>query len=179
VAVQESLNAEEKVDEFSDARDAGEERAVAETKIESRALADNAAFHSHHPLRITLGEDGPFVDVPKGGPLSLTRRLHIEDRNVDESKAISGGKVQITEILPFSGYRRPWILADNISLAAGDQRYLPIAQYGEARDREKSADTMIEVCCVGKRPLRDRKHAHGSCHGLRRPVCRNQVRDFC
>jgi hypothetical protein len=40
-------------------------------------------------------------------------------------------------------------------LAAGDQTYLPIVQYGEALDKKKydCADTMIEVCCTGKAPL--------------------------
>ena len=93
--------------------------------------------------------------MPKGGPYGQTRRFKIELRNVDKSKAVSGCKVQITKILPFSGYRGPWIVAENVVLAAGDQTYLPIVQYAEARDKKKydCADTMIEVCCRGKAPL--------------------------
>jgi hypothetical protein len=107
------------------------------------------------PLQIVVGEDGPFVDFPKGGPWNLTRRLKIAVRNNQGSKAITGCKMQITEIQPYSGYRGPWLLAENFTLAAGDQLYLPVVQYGEARDKSKydCADTIIEVCCEGKQPL--------------------------
>jgi hypothetical protein len=122
---------------------------------EAGSRADMNTVQQTSPLRISIREEGPYVDVPKGGPYGLTRRLKIELRNVDRSKAISGCKAQITEILPYSGYRGPWIVAQDIVLAAGDQTYLPIVQYGEALDKKKydCADTMIEVCCTGKAPL--------------------------
>ena len=107
------------------------------------------------PLQIKVGEGGRFCEVPKSSLYNLTRRLNIEISNVHKSKTISNCKVQITNIEPFCGYRGPWILRDGIVLTAGDQTYVPIAQYSEARDRSKynCADTLIEICSQGKMPL--------------------------
>jgi TIR domain len=100
------------------------------------------------PLQIVVGEDGPFMESPKGGPWSLTRRLKIAVRNNQVSNTITGCKVQITDIQPYSGYRGPWLLAEEFTLSAGDESYIPVVQYGEARDKAKydCADTIIEVC---------------------------------
>ena len=133
----------------------GDERVGANAGENIGKSSHNPRVVEAGPLRIVVGEEGPFCDVPKGGPWNLTRRLKIELRNVAKSQTISGCKIQITEILPFSGYRGPWIMAENIVLAAGDQTYVPVAQYGEARDKKLNncSDTMIEVCCTGKAPL--------------------------
>ena len=131
------------------------EERLSTSATEAESHAGLKTVQQAGPLRIIIGEEAPYVDVPKGGPYSLTRKLKIELRNVDGSKAVTGCKVQITEMLPFSGYRGPWIVAENFVLSAGDQTYLPIVQYGEARDKKKCdcADTMIEVCCTGRTPL--------------------------
>lgn len=113
---------------------------------------ENAASVSS-PLQINIGEDAPFYDVPKASLHGITRRLKLELRNIDRSKGVSNCKVQITKIEPESGYRGPWILAQDIVLVAGDQTYIPIAQYGEARNPALSncADTIIELCTASER----------------------------
>jgi hypothetical protein len=107
------------------------------------------------PLQINVGEDGPFSDIPKHGLYGFAQRFKIELCNTDPSKTASQCKVQITKIEPESGYRGPWILAEGLTLASGDQAYIPIVQYGQARQPEitNNADTAIQVCSTGKQPL--------------------------
>ena len=58
------------------------------------------------------------------------------------------------EIEPYSGVTLPRILREGFSLAAGDRTFVPLAQYGEARDPTKfnCADTLIEIL-GGDRPI--------------------------
>jgi hypothetical protein len=111
-----------------------------------------AKFES--PLKIRVGDDREFEDVPKGSLYSFTRRLKFGLKNDDPSKTAADCKVQITNIFPDPGYRGPWVLAQGLSLSPGETVYIPIAQRGEAREPKKfdSSDTMIEICAPGDHP---------------------------
>lgn len=106
--------------------------------------AGSADAHDKY-LQIAIGEDGPFIEFPKHGLYGITRLLKVEVRNGDTHRALFQCKLQITDIEPPSGYRGPWVLKDGFSLAAGDQIFVPIASYGEARNPDKfnCADTLI------------------------------------
>jgi TIR domain len=107
------------------------------------------------PLGINIGEDGPFYDVPKSDLYSFTKRIKIELRNTHRVKAAANCKVQVTNISPDTGSRGPWLLAEHLSLSAGDAVYLPLVRYKEARQPAVSdySDTSIEVCVDGGRFL--------------------------
>ena len=114
----------------------------------------NKAATDSGPLQINVGESGPFTDVPKRNLYGFTKRFKIEVRNIDRSKTASNCKIQITKIEPESGYRGPWILKEGFALPAGDQIYIPIAQYKQAEKPEtyNCADTFIKLCTEGKAP---------------------------
>ena len=83
-------------------------------RLEKRAIpgpqgGEGAQFES--PLKITVGDEREFEDVPKGNLYSFTRRLKFELKNDDPSKTATDCKVQITKIFPDPGYRGPWVLA--------------------------------------------------------------------
>jgi hypothetical protein len=105
-------------------------------------------------LNLSVGEDGQFVAIPKHSLYGLTRQLAVCVENQSASQAVTDCKVQITEIEPFSGVKLPRILKSGFSLAAGDHTFIPLVQYGEARDPAKynCADTLIELL-GGDRPI--------------------------
>ena len=98
-------------------------------------------------LRLSVGEDHSYYDIPKHGLYSLTRRFKLRLDNVSLDQSVSDCKVQITDIQPTSGYRLPRILRDGFKLAAGDHAFLPLASYGEARQPAISnyADTTVAI----------------------------------
>jgi hypothetical protein len=113
---------------------------------------DGAKFES--PLKIRVGDDREFEDIPKGSLYGFTRRLKFELKNDDSSKTAADCKVQITKIFPDPGYRGPWVLAEGFSLSPGDAAYIPVAQRGEGREPTKfdRSDTSIEICVPGNHP---------------------------
>jgi len=98
-------------------------------------------------LRLSVGEDHSYYDIPKHGLSSLTRRFKIRVDNVSPDKSVSSCKVHITDIRPASGYRLPRILKENFDLAAGDHVFIPLASYGEARKPAVSnfGDTLVVI----------------------------------
>ena len=99
------------------------------------------------PFSIEFGEGGSFESIPKHNLYAITRQLNVCLRNTDPVKALHKCKVQIMSISPESGLRLPRTLKDNFSLAAGDEIYIPLASYGEARDIDKfdCSNTLIEI----------------------------------
>jgi hypothetical protein len=114
----------------------------------------DASIDQRGPLRINVGADGPFFDVSNSDLYSFTRRLRIQACNDDKSKAALNCKIQITDISPYTGYRGPWLLRENFTLAAGDSTFVPLVSYREARNplRTDASDTSIEVCSIGNHP---------------------------
>jgi hypothetical protein len=97
-------------------------------------------------LKLSVGMDAEYYDVPKGSLYSFTKRFKVKLENLSTYKAITQGKVQILSIEPFCGYRGPWLIEEGITLAAGDHKLLPLAQYNELREPEKgmkSEDTFL------------------------------------
>jgi hypothetical protein len=105
-------------------------------------------------LSLEFGEDGQFEAVPKHSLYGITRQFAVCVVNQSATQAVSDCKVQIMEIEPYSGVKLPRILREGFSLAAGDRTFIPVAQYGEARDpaKYKCADTLIEIL-GGDRPI--------------------------
>jgi hypothetical protein len=88
-------------------------------------------------LKLSVGTDAEYYDVPKNGLYSFTKRFKVKLENANTYKAITNGKVQILSIDPFCGYRGPWLIEEGITLAAGDHKFLPLAQYNQLREPEK------------------------------------------
>ena len=103
----------------------------------SEAAAKEIATSTPDVLQLSVGMDHEYYDIPKGGLYSFTKRFKLKLENLSQHKAIVGGKVQILSIEPVCGYAGPWLLEDGITLAAGDHKFLPIAQYNELREPEK------------------------------------------
>ncbi len=100
-------------------------------------------------VEIKYGEDGPFERLlPKTSMSRLERMLLIEFKNPNAHTPLTNCKVEITNIEPFMGLRRPLVLSDNFTLAGGDHIFIPFVTYGESRsvDRSVIADTAIAVC---------------------------------
>jgi hypothetical protein len=105
-------------------------------------------FGQQRPIEIKYGEDGPFERLLDASMSRLDRMLLIEFRNPHPHTTLTNCKVEITNIEPFMGVRRPLILRDNFTLAGGDHVFIPFVTYGESRtaDRAVVADTAIAVC---------------------------------
>ena len=97
---------------------------------------------------LSIGEDGPFERLLKAETSRLERMLLIEFKNTHTHVILADCKVEITNIEPFMGLRRPLILRDKFTLAGGDHVFIPLVTYGESRsvDRSVIADTAIAVC---------------------------------
>jgi hypothetical protein len=97
-------------------------------------------------LDLSVGTDHEYYDIPEYGLHGFTRRYKVKLQNISSHKTISNGKVQITAIEPPCGHRGPWLIAENITLSAGDQTFLPIASYGEAREQRRGPiDTVFKI----------------------------------
>ncbi len=105
-------------------------------------------------LNLEFGEGGQFETIPKYSLYGITRQFAVCVLNQSATQAVSECRVQIMEIEPFSGVKLPRLLKEGFSLAAGDRSFIPLAQYGEAREPDKfnCADTLIEIF-GGDRPI--------------------------
>jgi len=104
--------------------------------------------HNRTRRHLSIGEDGPFERLLKAETSRLERMLLIEFKNTHTHVILADCKVEITNIEPFMGLRRPLILRDKFTLAGGDHVFIPLVTYGESRsvDRSVIADTAIAVC---------------------------------
>jgi len=100
------------------------------------------------PLNVEIGKDGPFVSIKARGPNGIGRTYNLRILNQDRSKPITSCRASIVDIAPGPALEKlPWALTDYFSLASGDDIYVPLASFGEAREPEKypCADTLIQV----------------------------------
>jgi hypothetical protein len=99
-------------------------------------------------IEIKYGEDGPFERLLSTDLSRLERLLSLEFVNPYPDKTITQCKLEIINIEPFAGPRRPLVLRDNFTLPGGDHVFIPFVRYGESRsvDRSVIADTAIAVC---------------------------------
>jgi hypothetical protein len=97
-------------------------------------------------IEINYGEDGPYERLTKADLSRLERQLSIEFKNPHADVTITNCKLELTNIEPFVGYRRPLVVKENFSLAGGDHDYIPFVQYGESRiGDERVADTVVAL----------------------------------
>jgi hypothetical protein len=105
-----------------------------------------------HPLKVEVGTSIDFYDLVRDRPRihSLMKLFKIRVENKERSKAISGIRVSITAVSKMtSGFRFPWVLADDLQISAGDHEMIPFAKYEEWREPEKqpspAASDTIEI----------------------------------
>ena len=63
---------------------------------------------------------------------SNERTYYLKVENIDNEKHVTGIKLSILRIDPQDEYIGPWELESGFSLAAGDHKFVPLVQYGEA-----------------------------------------------
>jgi hypothetical protein len=104
------------------------------------------------PLEMSVGKSIDFYEVVRDRPRlhSLMKRFGIKIENNDSSKTVSGIRISIPAVSTMaSGYRFPWVLADNLQISAGNHEIIPFAQYEEWREPEKQpnpvASDTIEI----------------------------------
>jgi hypothetical protein len=105
-------------------------------------------------ISLHVGEAGRFLSIADANTYGVSRTLNVQVKNNHKQSAFSDCKIQITEIEPPSGYNGPWVLKSNISLPAGDDIFIPIANYTEARNRDNydCGDAFLTICTGGTAP---------------------------
>ncbi len=98
-------------------------------------------------LKLTVGDSGPYVSTKGSGLYDIKRTYSLKLENIDHSRTVYGCKLHLLSIEPSEGYEGPWVLGEEVSLAAGDHKFIPLVRYGEARNPEtfNCADTFMEV----------------------------------
>jgi hypothetical protein len=113
-----------------------------------------------NPLQIEVGQHGPFFNTNGKGLYRIERTLNIKIENIGERYPLTGCKVYITKIEP-SESTGPWLLKEGFSLAAGDQIFIPLVVYGEAREPNKrSGDSFMVICVPEPSPKPSARSTH-------------------
>ncbi len=111
-------------------------------------------------LRLSTGELGPFFTTA-GKPYSVRRTYYLKVENIDAEKHVTEVKLTILTIEPQEEYKGPWELESGFSLAAGDHRFIPLVEYGEANSagysstaysRSDSFFVVLTKGGIGKQP---------------------------
>lgn len=98
------------------------------------------------PIEINYGEEGPFETLSRTDMSRLERVLSVEFKNPHSDITITNCKLEVTNIEPFVGYRRPLVVKENFALASGDHEFIPFVKYGESRvGDDRVADTVIAL----------------------------------
>jgi hypothetical protein len=102
-------------------------------------------------LRLSVGEDQPYKSV-KGVALRRMRRtLSLRIENVSADRTIRRIKITVISIEPQDEYVGPWVLKEQLDLAAGEAEFVPLISFGEPytnakeESRYDSADTFADV----------------------------------
>lgn len=107
-------------------------------------------------LNMSVAETGPYLTTD-GSVYGITRTYNLKIENTERTKTVSNCKIYITSIVPHTEYDGPWLLKDQISLAAGDHEFVPLVTYGEAREPEKypCGDKFMTMGTESGRPCPD------------------------
>jgi hypothetical protein len=89
-------------------------------------------------LRLSTGESGPFF-ATKGKMYSTQRTYYIKVENISNYKHVTEIKLSVLSLEPQRDYIGPWELDSGFTLAAGDHRFVPLVQYGEANSDNYSS----------------------------------------
>jgi hypothetical protein len=120
---------------MSDAAD--EIVAIAEEIAASRNVRDRAetaqppTAKTPTRLRLSTGEEKPFCSV-QSKMHGRQRTYYIRIENADDEKHVTDVKLTIRGIEPQNEYVGPWEIDSGFALAAGDYKFVPLVQYGEA-----------------------------------------------
>jgi hypothetical protein len=131
---------------------------VGATEGKAGALISNLSSS----IRLSVGEGNEFFETSSKNLYTTFRTFKLRIQNIDPTKSLSGCRVRLMEISPHE-YDGPWILKDGFSLSAGDQEFLPLVRYQEAREFNKNPTygaTFMEVLVAknAPMPLADKKH---------------------
>jgi hypothetical protein len=72
-------------------------------------------------IEIAYGEEEPFEKLTSAQLYRLERLLMLEFRNPYPDRPITNCKLEVVNIEPFVGKRRPFVLREKFDLAGGDQ----------------------------------------------------------
>jgi class 3 adenylate cyclase len=133
--------------------------APAEDGDQQRAAKGTTPAERRSALRISSGENGPYLQTKAHGLRHTERTLKLKIENTNPVDAITGIKMTILSIEPQSEYVGPWMIVENLTLAAGDHCFVPFVSYQEARTEtgysttryERSA-TFLEILTAGTQP---------------------------
>ena len=112
-------------------------------------------------LSLSTGESGPFFKT-KGEMYSTRRTYFLKVDNIDDERHVSEVKISILRMEPQDEYQGPWELESGFSLAAGDHKFIPFVEYGEANSngysssaysRSDSFFVILTKGGIGKQPL--------------------------
>ena len=115
-------------------------------------------------IEVLFGESGSFMTV-KGSLYSTDRTYNLKIKNISNTNDVSNLKVTLIECkCDENSVHGNWTIVDNITLAAGDYRFVPFVTYHEANDaagystnRYDRSDTFFRVLGGERcpRPSRD------------------------
>jgi hypothetical protein len=88
------------------------------------------------PLNIVVGTGGSFERVKATSIRDRERTFYLRVENHDRHKPLTNCKVDITNVTPIPCPDRgmPWTLEQDFSLAAGEHKFIKLAQYEEATE---------------------------------------------
>jgi hypothetical protein len=118
-----------------------EQKRTAEGAVASNVAAEPSIF------RLSVGESGPYMQTSGGNLYATKRTFKLKVENVHGNRHLAHCKVSVLKIEPATGYEGPWTVADDFEVASGETTFVPLVQYGEARDPQKfaSGDTFFEL----------------------------------
>jgi hypothetical protein len=111
--------------------------------LDSRSLIPEGS----KPIQIVFRNEAPFVTV---APAGVNRRRMIRVR-IDNStdKAISNGRLDVSELDPPYRDHPNWLLKDAISVAPHDHTFVEVVYYDEGSSQAKPGTTMLLAVPMG------------------------------
>jgi hypothetical protein len=110
-------------------------------ELKSSVIRALAALSSRRLNLVVGSTDGLVTSLPPRGIHDIQRTYNLRIENLDREKPLTDCKISILNTSPDPPPPRnipfPWKLRNGFSLSAGEQIYIPLATYGEARDRAK------------------------------------------
>ncbi|SFI32521.1 hypothetical protein [Bradyrhizobium sp. Gha] len=107
-------------------------------------------------LMITFGASDGYLGFEANGLHQLRRQLNLKLENIGP-KGLTNCKVILESSEVASGLKFPIILRANVTLAPGDHVFIPLVEYGEARDKASydCSDSFATLAIPEPHPLFD------------------------
>ncbi|MBW7974365.1 hypothetical protein [Bradyrhizobium sp. BR 10289] len=105
-------------------------------------------------LMVTFGGRDGYSALEAHGLHQLRRKLNLKLENIGP-KALTNCKVMLESSEVASGLTFPIVLRENVILAPGDHVFIPLIEYGEARDKASydCSDSFATLALSEPRPL--------------------------